>query len=65
MRLYNGDVRGPLSTLLLTEAVCYRVYRQENNQERMSIGRLQQRLDTKKAGRDRERRKENCTLQNE
>lgn len=31
----------------------------------MSRGRLQQRLDTKKTGRDRERRKENCTLQNE
>lgn len=59
MRLYNEDVPGPLSTLLLTEAV----YRQENNQDRMSRGRLQQRLDTKKRGRDRERRKENCTLQ--
>lgn len=65
MRLYNGDVPGPLSTLLLTEAVCYRVYRKENNQERMSIGKLQQRLDTKKTGRGRERRKKNCTLQNE
>ena len=34
MSLYNGDVPGPLSTSLLTEAVCYLVYRQAKKSQR-------------------------------
>lgn len=68
MRLYNGDVPGPLSTLLLTEAMCYPVYRQAGKSLRDDEHRETSSKSwtlSKQIGRERERRKEKYTLQNE